>query len=92
MEFISFVKFITWCFSSTFDGHDEEGSPGIHDETGSDGHMARINGGDGNLKDMKIFSHQIPAWLSNSTPDEFIVCTVLNLITYRIDTLIVSHP
>ncbi|XP_031257342.1 exocyst complex component SEC8 [Pistacia vera] len=59
-------------YSSTLDGHDEEGSPRIHDEAGSDGHMARINGGDGNLKDMKIFSHQIPTWLSNSTPDEFI--------------------
>ncbi|XP_044461626.1 exocyst complex component SEC8 [Mangifera indica] len=46
--------------SSTFDGHDEEGSPGIHE-----------NGGEGS-KDMKMFSHQIPAWLSNSTPDEFI--------------------
>ncbi|KAJ0045441.1 hypothetical protein Pint_05990 [Pistacia integerrima] len=59
-------------YSSTLDGHDEEGSPRMHDEAGSDGHMARINGGDGNLKDMKIFSHQIPTWLSNSTPDEFI--------------------
>ncbi|KAK3232528.1 hypothetical protein Dsin_004409 [Dipteronia sinensis] len=52
---------------STFDGHDEEGSLEQHNESSSDGHGAVINGGDGNLK-----SRQIPLWLSNSTPDEFV--------------------
>ncbi|KAI9157612.1 hypothetical protein LWI28_025196 [Acer negundo] len=52
---------------STFDGHDEEGSLEQHNESSSDGHGAVINGGDGNLK-----SRQIPSWLSNSTPDEFV--------------------
>ncbi|KAJ6323004.1 hypothetical protein OIU77_012768 [Salix suchowensis] len=32
----------------------------------------RASGGDGNMKDIKIASRQIPSWLSNSTPDEFI--------------------
>ncbi|TXG49465.1 hypothetical protein EZV62_025340 [Acer yangbiense] len=52
---------------STFDGHDEEGSLEQHNESSSDGHGAVINGGDGNMK-----SRQIPSWLSNSTPDEFV--------------------
>ncbi|KAB5538977.1 hypothetical protein DKX38_016510 [Salix brachista] len=57
---------------SSFDGHDEDLY--ITDEATSDGHIAsmRANGGDGNTKDIKIVSHQIPSWLSNSTPDEFI--------------------
>ncbi|KAH8497340.1 hypothetical protein H0E87_019858 [Populus deltoides] len=57
---------------SSFDGHDEDLD--ITDEATSDGHTAsmRTNGGDGNMKDIKIGSRQIPSWLSNSTPDEFI--------------------
>uniref|UniRef100_A0A2P2LW81 Exocyst complex component Sec8 n=1 Tax=Rhizophora mucronata TaxID=61149 RepID=A0A2P2LW81_RHIMU len=30
------------------------------------------NGGDGNMKDIKIVHCQIATWLSNSTPDEFV--------------------
>ncbi|KAJ6892852.1 hypothetical protein NC651_025918 [Populus alba x Populus x berolinensis] len=57
---------------SSFDGHDEDLD--ITDEPTSDGHTAsmRTNGGDGNMKDIKVGSRQIPSWLSNSTPDEFI--------------------
>lgn len=33
----------------------------------------RVNGGDGILKDVKMVSRQMPIWLSNSTPDEFLV-------------------
>ncbi|KAJ6727299.1 hypothetical protein OIU79_005242 [Salix purpurea] len=57
---------------SSFDGHD--GDLDISDEVSSDGHIAsmRASGGDGNMKDIKIASRQIPSWLSNSTPDEFI--------------------
>ncbi|KAI5575327.1 hypothetical protein BDE02_10G203200 [Populus trichocarpa] len=57
---------------SSFDGHDEDLD--ITDEATSDGHTAsvRTNGGDGNMKDIKVGSRQIPSWLSNSTPDEFI--------------------
>lgn len=53
---------------SSFDDHDEDGSLEQHDENSADGHSAlRVNGGDGSLKD-----RQIPTWLSNSTPDEFV--------------------
>uniref|UniRef100_A0A2N9FH83 Exocyst complex component Sec8 n=1 Tax=Fagus sylvatica TaxID=28930 RepID=A0A2N9FH83_FAGSY len=59
---------------SSFDGHDEEGALELHDDATLDGHMAsiRINGSDGNLKDVKSVSRQMPTWLSNSTPDEFL--------------------
>ncbi|KAL5800324.1 hypothetical protein ACOSQ3_033415 [Xanthoceras sorbifolium] len=57
---------------SSFDGHDEEGSLEPHNEATSDGHVAVINGGDGSLKDIKMLSHEIPSWLSKSTPDEFV--------------------
>ncbi|CAN4114992.1 unnamed protein product [Withania somnifera] len=51
------------------EGHDEDG-----EDTLSDGNPAslRINGTDGASKDVKIVSHQVPTWLSNSTPDEFV--------------------
>ncbi|KAJ6986822.1 exocyst complex component SEC8-like isoform X2 [Populus alba x Populus x berolinensis] len=57
---------------SSFDGPDEDLD--ISDEATPDGHIGsmRANGGNGNMKDIKIVSHQIPSWLSNSTPDEFI--------------------
>ncbi|XVE99253.1 hypothetical protein REPUB_Repub03eG0182200 [Reevesia pubescens] len=48
--------------SSSYDGHDEDGSLEPNDEG--------LNGGDG--KDVKVISHQIPLWLLNSTPDEFV--------------------
>lgn len=62
-------------FSSSFDGHDEEGALEPRDDATSDGHMAsaRVNGGDGNLKDAKTLPREMPPWLSNSTPDEFLV-------------------
>ncbi|XVE75412.1 hypothetical protein DITRI_Ditri12bG0092000 [Diplodiscus trichospermus] len=47
---------------STYDGHDEDGSLEPHDE--------RLNGGEG--KDVKVVPQQIPLWLLNSTPDEFV--------------------
>ena len=43
--------------SSSFDGHDEEDSV-EHDEASADS---------------KFLAHQLPPWLSDSTPDEFIV-------------------
>ncbi|CAN1162199.1 Exocyst complex component SEC8 [Linum perenne] len=53
--------------SSSLEGHDEDGE--LHDEASSDGHAR----GDGITKDSKAVSRHIPSWLSNSTPDEFIV-------------------
>lgn len=58
------------CFSS-FDGHDEEGTLEINEEAALDGNM-RINGSDV-PKETKIALRQMPTWLSNSTPDEFLV-------------------
>ncbi|OMO65560.1 hypothetical protein CCACVL1_21497 [Corchorus capsularis] len=52
---------------SSFDGPDDDGSL---DDNALDGHAVRLNGGDG--KDAKIVSCQIPLWLMNSTPDEFV--------------------
>lgn len=58
---------------SSFDGHDEEGAFEQNDEATSDGHAAsRANGGDGSVKDVKFVSREIPTWLSNSIPDEFL--------------------
>ena len=55
-------------FSSSFDGDDEDD---VHGDATSDGHTTGMaNGGS---KDMKIVSLQIPPWLSESTPDEFVV-------------------
>ncbi|KAM7272656.1 hypothetical protein ACFE04_027319 [Oxalis oulophora] len=48
------------------DGGDEDGSTEAHDEVASDGHAASSNG------NVKNSSHEIPPWLLNSTPDEFI--------------------
>ncbi|KAK7292470.1 hypothetical protein RIF29_08251 [Crotalaria pallida] len=52
----------------SFDGHDDEGSLELNEEATLDGNMAtaRING------DTKIALRQMPTWLSNSTPDEFL--------------------
>ncbi|KAK6228276.1 hypothetical protein SCA6_000616 [Theobroma cacao] len=55
---------------SSYDGHDEDGSLEPHDDNTLDGHAVRLNGGDG--KDVKVISRQIPLWLLNSTPDEFV--------------------
>lgn len=59
---------------SSFDGHDEEGASELHDEVASDGHATslRVNGNEGYSKDIKTVPRQMPTWLSNSTPDEFL--------------------
>lgn len=44
---------------SSYDGHDEDGYLEPHDNVGD-------------AKDAKVISHQIPLWLSSSTPDEFV--------------------
>ncbi|KAF7820168.1 exocyst complex component SEC8 [Senna tora] len=56
------------CFRS-FDGHDEEGALETNEEATSDGHTAamKVNGGEA-----KTALCQMPIWLSNSTPDEFL--------------------
>ncbi|KAL0744011.1 hypothetical protein Bca4012_085524 [Brassica carinata] len=50
---------------SSFDGHDEEDSV-EHDEATGDGQNIR------NGTDSKLVSYQLPPWLSDSSPDEFI--------------------
>lgn len=62
-------------FSSSYDGHEEDGGFDGHGETASDGNTAsvRVNGGDNPSKDAKTPPRQIPTWLSVSTPDEFVV-------------------
>ncbi|GAU33498.1 hypothetical protein TSUD_72600 [Trifolium subterraneum] len=54
----------------SFDGHDEEGTLDSSEEATLDGNMAntRINGSDVTNGAL----HQMPTWLSNSTPDEFL--------------------
>lgn len=71
---LPFLDFANVCFlnhnvflSSSFDGHDEEDSV-EHDEATADGNIVR------NGTDSKLLSYQLPPWLSDSTPDEFIVC------------------
>lgn len=60
--------------SSSFDGHDEDGATDVQDDATSDGYtMMQVNGGDTVPRDGKIVSRQIPMWLSDSTPDEFVV-------------------
>ncbi|KAJ8748917.1 hypothetical protein K2173_013352 [Erythroxylum novogranatense] len=54
-------------YSSSIDGHDEDASVDVHDDAAADG-LAASNG---SIKDVKIH-RQIPSWLSNSTPDEFV--------------------
>jgi len=73
---VIFWPFMSIFLHSSFDGPDEDLD--ISDEATPDGHIGsmRANGGNGNMKDIKIVSHQIPSWLSNSTPDEFIVWTL----------------
>nr|VDD46888.1 unnamed protein product [Brassica oleracea] len=50
---------------SSFDGHDEEDSV-EHEEATGDGQTIR------NGTDSKLLSYQLPPWLSDSSPDEFI--------------------
>ncbi|CAI9767484.1 unnamed protein product [Fraxinus pennsylvanica] len=57
---------------SSFDGHDENGGMDGLDDATSDGYTMRVNGRDTVSRDGKIVSLQIPIWLSDSTPDEFV--------------------
>ncbi|KAK6135514.1 hypothetical protein DH2020_030728 [Rehmannia glutinosa] len=52
----------------------EDGTIDSHDDATSNGYTPsmRANGGDTGAKDVKIVSRQIPMWLSDSTPDEFV--------------------
>lgn len=61
-----------WVFSS-FDGQDDESAFELIDGAASDGFPSslKVNGGDGQLKTVP---RQLPRWLSNSTPNEFVVC------------------
>lgn len=60
-----------WVFSS-FDGQDDESTFELLDEAASDGFPSslKVNGGEGQLKTVP---RQLPRWLSNSTPNEFVV-------------------
>ncbi|KAK7268244.1 hypothetical protein RIF29_20939 [Crotalaria pallida] len=55
-------------YGGSFDGHDEEGGSELNEEATLNGNMTttRING------DTKIVLRQMPTWLSNSMPDEFL--------------------
>ncbi|XP_061369777.1 exocyst complex component SEC8-like, partial [Gastrolobium bilobum] len=57
----------------SFDGHDEEGAMELNEEATLDGNITttRMNGSDV-PKDANIALRQMPTWLSNSTPDEFL--------------------
>ncbi|KAG7016333.1 Exocyst complex component SEC8 [Cucurbita argyrosperma subsp. argyrosperma] len=59
---------------SSFDGHEEGSTLKLNDEAVSDGQstFSRVNGVDGGLKEAKLTSRQLPTWLSNSIPDEFL--------------------
>lgn len=48
----------------------------MHDDATSNGYTPtmKANGGDTGARDAKILSRQTPMWLSDSTPDEFVVC------------------
>ncbi|XP_042035948.1 exocyst complex component SEC8-like [Salvia splendens] len=55
--------------SSSFDGHNEDGNLDLLDDAAPNGYTPtmKANGGDA-----RMFSRQIPVWLSDSTPDEFV--------------------
>ncbi|KZV16230.1 putative exocyst complex component 4-like [Dorcoceras hygrometricum] len=59
---------------SSVDGHNEDGILDMNDAA-SEGYTpsARVNGGDSGAREMKNVAriHQVPIWLSDSTPDEF---------------------
>lgn len=59
---------------SSFDGHEESSTLELNDEAVSDSQstFSRVNGGDGGLKEVKMATCQLPTWLSNSIPDEFL--------------------
>lgn len=57
--------------SSSFDGHNDDGTLDLHDDAAPNGYTPtmKANGGDA-----RVLSRQTPMWLSDSTPDEFVVC------------------
>ncbi|KAL8551596.1 hypothetical protein ACS0TY_000616 [Phlomoides rotata] len=59
---------------SSFDGHNEDGTLDMHDDAASNGYTPtmKANGGDNDSRDAKALYRQIPMWLSDSTPDEFV--------------------
>lgn len=59
---------------SSFDGLDDESSLEILDGAAADGIFpsVRVHASDGYTKDIRSTSRQIPSWLSNSIPDEFL--------------------
>ncbi|KAK4279638.1 hypothetical protein QN277_011384 [Acacia crassicarpa] len=56
----------------SFDGHEEEGSLETNEEATLDGHMSTLKINGDITKDAKTALSQMPIWLSNSTPDEFL--------------------
>lgn len=67
---------------SSFDGHEESSTLELNDEAVSDSQstFSRVNGGDGGLKEVKMATCQLPTWLSNSIPDEFLVRNISYLL------------
>ncbi|CAN6477582.1 unnamed protein product [Victoria cruziana] len=61
---------------SSFDGHDDESAHAAENIDGvasdSSAFTGRANEANGLSKDFKAISHRLPAWLENSTPNEFI--------------------
>ncbi|XP_023529609.1 exocyst complex component SEC8-like isoform X1 [Cucurbita pepo subsp. pepo] len=58
---------------SSFDGREEGSISDLNDDASdSQSTFARVNGGDGGLKEAKPTTRQLPKWLSNSIPDEFL--------------------
>ncbi|KAG6391481.1 hypothetical protein SASPL_149236 [Salvia splendens] len=55
--------------SSSYDGHNEDGTLDMHDDAAPNGYTPTMKAIGG---DARIFSRQIPVWLSDSTPDEFV--------------------
>ena len=69
-------SFILSCLvsRSSFDGREEGSISDLNDDASdSQSTFARVNGGDGGLKEAKPTTRQLPKWLSNSIPDEFLV-------------------
>lgn len=66
------------CFRS-FDGHDEEVALEVNEEGTLDA-----------AKDTKIALSQMPIWLSNSTPDEFLVLATSTCSKYLLSLVLTS--
>ncbi|KAK6156340.1 hypothetical protein DH2020_010588 [Rehmannia glutinosa] len=74
LSIFAFFLLLSLLLTSLFNGHSEDGTIDSHDDATSNGYTPsmRANGGDTGAKDVKIVSRQIPMWLSDSTPDEFV--------------------